>query len=104
MKRLLLLLCLVSIGQSARAGDCAVRVFRTAEPGKESEALAPFGGKNPTATMVPISSVDGCKALALKMCPLKGNDAVKSKEVKAMFDGSSLDDGKDLCPSATAQK
>ena len=104
MNRLLLFVCLLTLSQAARAGDCAVRVFRTAEPGKETEALAPYGGKNPTATMVPISSADGCKALALKMCPLKGNDAVRSKEVKAMFDGAQVDEGKDLCPQATAQK
>ena len=104
MKRLLLVVCLVTTAQAARAGDCAVRVFRTAEPGKETAAYAPYGGKNPTATMVPISSIDSCKALALKMCPLKRNDAVKAKEVKAMFEGASIEDGRDLCPQATAQK
>ena len=97
--------CLLALtASSARAGDCAVRVWRTAESGQEAQALAPFGGKNPTATMVPMSSQAACKDLALKMCPLKKPDLVIAKEVKAKFDGSDVDDGKDLCPQATAAK
>ena len=88
----------------ARAGDCAVRVWRTAEAGQEAQALAPFGGKNPTATMVPISSEAACKELALKMCLLKKPDLVASKEVKAKFDGADLEAGQNLCPQATAAK
>lgn len=88
----------------AQAGDCAVRVWRIAEAGQEAQALAPFGGKNPTATMVPMSSEASCKDLALKMCPLKKPDLVVAKEVKAKFDGADLDAGQNLCPQATAAK
>jgi hypothetical protein len=107
VKRLFLIgSCFVALtaASAAQAGDCAVRVWRTSEPGQEAQALAPFGGKNPTATMVPMSSQAACKDLAIKMCPVKKPDLIVSKEVKAKFDGADLDDGKDLCPQATAAK
>ena len=106
-KRLLLAgscLAALTVASTAYAGDCAVRVWRTAEAGQEVQALAPFGGKNPTATMVPMSSAPACKDLALKMCPVKKPGPVVAKEVKAKFDGSDLEDGKDVCPQATAAK
>jgi hypothetical protein len=105
LQRVLIVSCLAALAAtSARAGDCAVRVWRTSEAGQEAQALAPFGGKNPTATMVPMSSQAACKDLALKMCPVKKPDLILSKEVKAKFDGADVDDGKDLCPQATAAK
>ena len=107
LKRLLLVgsaVAALSAPTSAQAGDCAVRVWRTAEAGREAQALAPFGGKNPTATMVPISSEAACKDLALKMCPLKKPDLVVGKEVKAKYDGADLEAGQNLCPQATAAK
>lgn len=107
LNRLLLvgsaLAALCAAPSPARAGDCAVRVWRNAEAGQEALAFAPFGGKNPTATMVPMSSLASCKDLALKMCPQKQAHIV-SKEVKAKYDGADLDDGRDLCPQATAAK
>jgi hypothetical protein len=95
---------LVALSSPAQAGDCAVRVWRTAEAGQEAQALAPFGGKNPTATMVPMSSEASCKDLAVKMCPLKKPDLVVGKEVKAKYDGADVDGGQNLCPQATAAK
>ena len=105
LTRLLLVGCALAAlsASAAQAGDCAVRVWRTPEAGQEAQALAPFGGKNPTATMVPMSSPAACKDLAVKMCSLK-QDRIVAKEVKAKFDGADVEEGKNLCPQVTAAK
>ena len=99
----LIALCLLA-ASAAQAGDCAFRVNRVAHEGKEAEALAPYGGKNPTAQMVPLSSPDACKALAVKMCANDKPAVIKSKDVKAKFDGDDLNGGGDLCPAAQASR
>jgi len=98
----LLAACLAA--SAAHAGDCAVRVNRVAHEGKAAEAYAPYGGKNPTAQMVPLSSADACKALAVKMCVNDRPAVVKAKDVKAKYDGDDLNGGADVCPAAQASR
>ena len=88
---------LLTCSAAARAGDCAIRVDRTAVAGKEAEAYGPYGMRNPTSTVKPADSVAACKTLAIVDCTIKRKDLLKAKKVNAMFDRVFIDGGADLC-------
>ena len=82
---------------AAQASDCAVRVNRTPQPGKEVEAWAPYANRNPSAELKAARDVDECRKIAETNCTIKRKDVLAKKVVNARFDGTDLDGGGDLC-------
>ena len=81
----------------AAAGQCAIRVDRQPMPGKTAEAWGPYGNRNPTVELKPADSADACREAAAKNCEIKRKDILKSKAVNALYDGSPVAAGQDLC-------
>jgi hypothetical protein len=81
----------------ALAGDCAIRVNRTPQPGKEAEAWSPYANRNPSAELKVAKDAGECRKIAETNCSIKRKDVLKKKVVNARFDGTDLDGGADLC-------
>ncbi len=82
---------------AAWAGDCAIRVDRTPQAGKEAEAWAPYANRNPGAEVKAAKDLGDCRKIAETNCIIKRKDVLKKKAVNARFDGVDVDGAADLC-------
>jgi hypothetical protein len=81
----------------AFGAECTFSVKRYACPGKDKEAFKPYGGKQETQETKKVGSLDACKAAAESNCPIVRKGTLLKKEVKAKFNGTDIDGGKNLC-------
>ena len=80
----------VIISQSSVAADCELLVDRKACPGKESEAMKPYEGKNPTTERFSTADVAACEKKAEKASKIIRQDILAQKTVTGKFKGKDL--------------
>jgi hypothetical protein len=76
---------------AAFAGDCVLSIERTACPGKETEALKPYSGKNPTEEKKDKANSEAdCSAEAEKAAKIIRKGTLSKKVVSAKFGGKEI--------------
>lgn len=76
--------------QAASAAECELTVTRKACPGLETEALKPYGGKNPTREKTTVETETACLKQAEKVSRIIRKDTLTEKKVSARFNGKEL--------------
>lgn len=91
MKKLFVLsvFTLVTANQ-AFAADCVISIDRKACAGKETEALKPYQGKNPTEEKKSVTDEAACKSMAEKAAKIVRKGTLTAKKVTAKFDGKDV--------------
>jgi len=100
MKRVLfavVTLGLLSIVDNAYAGECVIKVTRTACPGKEAESYKKCDGKQSCEDIQETDTAAACAEAALKACYNARLDITKSKVITATFDNVPVEGGKNFC-------
>lgn len=82
---------LIVLSGSLLAGECAITINRTACPGKETEMLKPYNGKNPTTEKKTFTALDECSKFAEKSSKIVRKGTLAGKKVTGTFDGKALD-------------
>lgn len=77
------------------AEDCLVKTDRKPCPGKETETLKPYNGKNPTEDKKTAADGAACKALAEKSAKIVRKGTLSEKTVSAVFGKESFGPFKD---------
>lgn len=95
-----LLLALSIFTTTAFAGDCTLKITRTACSGMEGESYKKCGGKQACDELKETASADACANEGLKACENTRLDITKSKVITADFDGEAVQGGKNLCDPA----
>lgn len=90
MKKAILTAALVLSAQFAYAADCVITIDRKACPGKESDALKPYNGKNPTDETKKLDSAEACEKFADKSSKIVRKGTLTSKSVSGKYDGKDL--------------
>lgn len=90
MKKTILIVSTLLMAQVAFAGDCTITTSRTACAGKESEALKPYNGKNPTDESKKMDNEEACLKWAEKSSKIIRKGTLTEKSVTAKFDGKDL--------------
>lgn len=91
MKRTILTASLLLVfSHAALAGDCVISIDRKACAGKETEAMKPYNGKNPTEETKKLDSEDACMKFAEKSAKIVRKGTLTQKSVMAKFDGKDL--------------
>jgi hypothetical protein len=76
------------------SAECVLKIDRKACPGKETEALKPYAGKNPTEekiTRAPASATsDACIAEGEKASKIVRKGTLSQKTVTVSFDGKDV--------------
>jgi hypothetical protein len=75
---------------SAMAGECALKIKRTACPGKEAEAFKPYMGKVETTEKKDAADEKSCSEIADKASQIVRKGTLSAKDVTATFDGKDL--------------
>jgi hypothetical protein len=78
------------MAQAAFAGDCTITVDRKACAGKETEALKPYNGKNPTEESKKLDSAEACEKWGEKSSKIVRKGTLTEKKVSVKFDGKDL--------------
>ena len=89
------LLCL-ALG-AAHAGDCVLKITRTACPTKEKDSFSKCDGKASCSETVPAATASQCVIKAKASCANKRYDVTKYKKITAEYDGTAVEGGKDFC-------
>ncbi len=103
MKHISLVATAVALGLCAAtpayAGDCVLKVTRTACPGKEAESYKKCDGKQSCEEFKETASIEACAKETLKACDNVGDrqQQTKSKVITATFDGAPVEGGKNFC-------
>ena len=84
------------------AGECVMKVTRSACPGKDADSYAKCNGQKSCEEKKKTGSADACAKEATKSCQNKRFDVTQDKSVMATFDGAAVEGGKDFCKDATA--
>lgn len=90
MKKTTLIVSTLFMAQIAFAGDCTITTSRKACAGKESEALKPYNGKNPTDESKKMDNEEACLKWAEKSSKIVRKGTLTEKSVTAKFDGKDL--------------
>ncbi len=90
-KILLSAIALTFAASMASAAECAFKTDRTACPGKETEAMKPYDGKNPTEDKKEVADEKACLTLAEKSAKIVRKGTLAAKKVTTVTFG-----GKDL--------
>lgn len=89
---------LVFFALNAFAGKCILDVKREACPGKEKESYEKCAGKSQCDPKeVVATSAKDCAKKAVKECDNARLEITKLKIIKASFDGTAVEDGKNFC-------
>lgn len=80
----------MTLSSAAFAGDCVMKIDRKACPGKETDALKPYNGKNPTEEKKSADSAEKCTKLAEDASKIVRKGTLAEKTVTASFDGKDL--------------
>jgi len=80
----------IVFSSAAFAGDCVLKIDRKACPGKETDALKPYNGKNPTEEKKSADSVEKCTKIAEDAAKIVRKGTLSDKTVTASFDGKDL--------------
>ena len=86
----------------AFAGECKMTITREACPGKDAQAYEPYKGQKTTEESKKVGSADACKKEADKACAIVRKGLLKSKSIKARFDGKDVEGGSELCDQKRA--
>lgn len=86
------------VSMSSFAGDCLVTVNRTACPGKETDALKPYNGKNPTEIKKHAKDEAACAEMAVKEAKIIRRKTLAEKRVTATFEGREVAPASDKKP------
>lgn len=90
MKKTTLIVSMLLMGQMAFAGDCVISIDRKACTGKETEAMKPYNGKNPTEETKKLDNEEACSKWAEKSSKIIRKGTLTEKKVSAKFDGKDL--------------
>lgn len=72
---------------TAHAGDCVIKIKRTACPGKSTEAFKPYNGKEETEEKKSLADSKACEAEAEKASKIVRKGVLSQKRTIASFDG-----------------
>ncbi|WP_413288357.1 hypothetical protein [Bdellovibrio sp. HCB337] len=89
MKTTMMIAAMMLFAQASFA-ECELITTRKACPGKETEALKPYDGKNPTTEKVTADSEDACLKKAEKASKIIRKGTLTEKSVTAKFGGKDL--------------
>lgn len=98
MKTILMIAATIAFAQMSFAGDCELSISRKACAGKETEALKPYNGQNPTTEKSTTADADACAKKAEKASKIIRKGTLTEKSVSAKFDGK--DTGKSFTDKA----
>ena len=91
MKLFSLLILSTILAHSAVAGECSISVDRKACPGKESDALKPYDGKNPTEEKIAkATTAENCTKEGEKAAKIARKGTLAKKTVTISFDGKKI--------------
>jgi hypothetical protein len=90
LEKSVLFVALTSLSGIAMAGECVLKITRTACPGKEAEAFKPYDGKQTTEEKKVASSADACGKQAEKASQIVRKGTLSAKSVAATFDGAAV--------------
>lgn len=96
-------LLVFSAGQMAVAGDCVLTISRTACPGKQAEALKPYGGKETTEEKKSADDGAACAKAAEKAAKIVRKGVLSAKKVTATFGGAPVEGGKTFSGEAACK-
>jgi hypothetical protein len=84
---------------AAADGKCVLQVTRTACPGKEKESFSKCDGKASCEVKDAAADEKACAAAAEKACENAPDrqKVTKSKVIKALFGGKTVEGGKNFC-------
>ncbi len=80
-----IILASIFLASTTFATDCIVKTDRKPCPGKETETLKPYNGKNPTEDKKTAADAGACKALAEKSSKIIRKGTLAEKSVTAIF-------------------
>jgi len=80
-----IILATLFIANTSFAADCIIKTDRKPCPGKESETLKPYSGKNPTEDKKTAADGMACKILAEKSSKIVRKGTLSEKSVSATF-------------------
>ena len=72
------------------AGDCVIKIKRTACPGKTTEAFKPYNGKKETEEKKSVTDAKACEAEAEKASKIVRKGVISQKRAVAIFDGKEI--------------
>ncbi|MNL25937.1 hypothetical protein D3C87_1474390 [compost metagenome] len=90
MKKTTLIFALCLASQFAFAGDCVISIDRKACAGKETDAMKPYNGKNPTEETKKLDSAEACAKFAEKSSKIIRKGTLTEKNDSGKFDGKDL--------------
>jgi hypothetical protein len=91
MKIFLLIAALVCTSQMSFAADCELTIDRSPCPGKETEAMKPYDGKNPTTEKAAgADTEEACLKKAEKSSKIVRKGTLSKKSVTAKLGGKDL--------------
>ena len=90
MKITLLLIAAFFAAPASFAAECDLMIDRTPCAGKESEALKPYEGKNPTVEKAPANDAETCLKKAERAAKIIRKGTLTQKTVSAKFEGKDL--------------
>lgn len=91
MKKSTLIAALIVFGSAAaHAADCTITISRKACAGKETEAMKPYNGKNPTEETKKLDSEEACLKWGEKSSKIIRKGTLTEKSVTVKFDGKDL--------------
>lgn len=80
----------VLFASNAYAGDCVMKIKRTACPGKATEAFKPYNGKEETEEKKSVKDLKACEAETEKASKIVRKGVLSQKTTKATFDGKDI--------------
>jgi len=90
MKTILTIVLAMAFAQASFAGDCEIIISRKACAGKETEAMKPYNGQNPTSEKSTAADADACSKKAEKASKIIRKGTLTEKSVTAKFDDKDL--------------
>lgn len=75
---------------TVKAGDCVIKIKRTACPGKSTEAYKPYNGKEETEEKKSLADAKSCEAEADKASKIVRKGVLSQKRTIASFDGKEV--------------
>ncbi len=97
MKIAFLLFAAVAFTSVSFAGDCVLKVTRTACPGKEADSYKKCKGEKSCTEEPSAASEADCAKAALEACSNARLDITDSKTITATFKGKDVMAGKQFC-------
>lgn len=98
IKLKLTVIAAILFASNAYAGDCVIKINRTACPGKTTEAYKPYNGKVETEEKKSLADQKACEAEAEKASKIVRKGVLTQKRTIASFDGK--DSGKSFTGTA----